>query len=59
LSYYHCFQYHQTSIDNVREAEKQTAATGRMRSVAIALDTKGPEIRTGVLESVRNEILLN
>lgn len=36
-------QYHQSVIDNAREAAK--AQTGR--PLAIALDTKGPEIRTG------------
>lgn len=46
------FQYHKTSIENVRKAEQLTATTGRFRPLAIALDTKGPEIRTGVLESV-------
>ncbi|KAK1055534.1 Pyruvate kinase [Friedmanniomyces endolithicus] len=37
------YDYHQSVIDNAREAEKQQAG----RPVAIALDTKGPEIRTG------------
>ncbi|TLS28302.1 hypothetical protein PpBr36_01491 [Pyricularia pennisetigena] len=37
------YEYHQSVIDNAREAEKQM--TGRQ--LAIALDTKGPEIRTG------------
>ena len=37
------YEYHQSVIDNARAAEK--AAPGR--PVAIALDTKGPEIRTG------------
>ncbi|KAI0905744.1 pyruvate kinase [Ustulina deusta] len=37
------YEYHQSVIDNTRAAEK--AQPGR--PVAIALDTKGPEIRTG------------
>ncbi|KAF8251846.1 pyruvate kinase [Wilcoxina mikolae CBS 423.85] len=37
------YEYHQSVIDNTREAEKVQAG----RPVAIALDTKGPEIRTG------------
>ncbi|KAK3627987.1 Pyruvate kinase [Elasticomyces elasticus] len=37
------YDYHQSVIDNTREAEKQQPGRG----VAIALDTKGPEIRTG------------
>jgi len=37
------YEYHQSVIDNARAAEK--AMPGRQ--IAIALDTKGPEIRTG------------
>ncbi|KAL2024942.1 hypothetical protein VTK56DRAFT_3641 [Thermocarpiscus australiensis] len=37
------YEYHQSVIDNARAAEK--AQKGRQ--IAIALDTKGPEIRTG------------
>ncbi|KAF3764659.1 hypothetical protein M406DRAFT_291806 [Cryphonectria parasitica EP155] len=37
------YSYHQSVIDNARAAEKAQAG----RQVAIALDTKGPEIRTG------------
>lgn len=36
-------EYHQSVIDHAREAEK----VQRGRPIAIALDTKGPEIRTG------------
>jgi pyruvate kinase len=36
-------EYHQATIDNVRAAAQELQAT-----VGIALDTKGPEIRTGV-----------
>eukprot|EP01129_Flabellula_baltica_P000493 TRINITY_DN10498_c0_g1_i1.p1 TRINITY_DN10498_c0_g1~~TRINITY_DN10498_c0_g1_i1.p1 ORF type:complete len:522 (+),score=153.06 TRINITY_DN10498_c0_g1_i1:76-1641(+) len=38
--------FHQSIIDNVREASHITG-----RQVALMLDTKGPEIRTGKLES--------
>ncbi|KAI9780132.1 MAG: Pyruvate kinase [Geoglossum umbratile] len=38
--------YHQSVIDNARNAEKVMAG----RQLAIALDTKGPEIRTGDTE---------
>lgn len=37
------YEYHQSVIDNSREAERQHPG----RPLAIALDTKGPEIRTG------------
>jgi pyruvate kinase len=37
------YEYHQTVIDNAREAVKVQDG----RPIAIALDTKGPEIRTG------------
>ncbi|GAB7355850.1 hypothetical protein MBLNU459_g6512t1 [Dothideomycetes sp. NU459] len=37
------YEYHQSVIDNAREAEKLQPG----RPLAIALDTKGPEIRTG------------
>ncbi|KAK6428320.1 Pyruvate kinase, partial [Oleoguttula sp. CCFEE 5521] len=37
------YEYHQSVIDNARKAEKEQEG----RPLAIALDTKGPEIRTG------------
>jgi len=37
------YEYHQSVIDNSRESAKQMPG----RPLAIALDTKGPEIRTG------------
>lgn len=37
------YEYHQSVINNAREAEK----VQKGRQIAIALDTKGPEIRTG------------
>ena len=37
------YEYHQSVIDNTRKAESEMAG----RPIAIALDTKGPEIRTG------------
>ncbi|KAF4977114.1 hypothetical protein FZEAL_6302 [Fusarium zealandicum] len=37
------YEYHKSVIDHARESE----ATHEGRNVAIALDTKGPEIRTG------------
>ncbi|KAI4160151.1 MAG: hypothetical protein LQ342_006009 [Letrouitia transgressa] len=37
------YEYHQSVIDNAREAERLQPG----RPLAIALDTKGPEIRTG------------
>jgi pyruvate kinase len=46
------FEEHGARINNIREAAKQSK-----QNVAILLDTKGPEIRTGVLE--KGEITLN
>ncbi|XP_023934658.1 pyruvate kinase isoform X2 [Bicyclus anynana] len=44
-------EYHAETIRNCREAEKNySAKLGIPFSLAIALDTKGPEIRTGLLE---------
>uniref|UniRef100_W5MHY8 Pyruvate kinase n=1 Tax=Lepisosteus oculatus TaxID=7918 RepID=W5MHY8_LEPOC len=49
-----CPQYHAESILNIREAtETLTSDPLYYRPVAIALDTKGPEIRTGL---VRGEV---
>lgn len=48
-----CPQYHAESIANIREAVESFAASPvSYRPVAIALDTKGPEIRTGILQGV-------
>ncbi|CAH0729223.1 unnamed protein product, partial [Brenthis ino] len=44
-------EYHAETIRNCREAEKNySARLGVPFSLAIALDTKGPEIRTGLLQ---------
>ncbi len=54
-------EYHSQTIDNCREAAKRYAdQKGYTPSLAIALDTKGPEIRTGKLEGDdgRKEVLL-
>lgn len=49
-------EYHAETIRNCREAEKNySAKLGIPFSLAIALDTKGPEIRTGLLEGVSLE----
>ncbi|XP_073984671.1 pyruvate kinase-like isoform X3 [Rhodnius prolixus] len=45
------YEYHSKVIANVKEAEKNfSMKTGVFTPIAIALDTKGPEIRTGILE---------
>ena len=41
------YEYHQSVIDNSRAAAK---ASPSGRPIAIALDTKGPEIRTGLMK---------
>lgn len=41
------YEYHQSVIDNARAA---VAANPAGRPLAIALDTKGPEIRTGLMK---------
>ncbi|EKM61229.1 uncharacterized protein PHACADRAFT_111557 [Phanerochaete carnosa HHB-10118-sp] len=40
------YEYHQSVVDNTRAA---VAANPNFRPIAIALDTKGPEIRTGLI----------
>ncbi len=50
---YLCFQYHKATIANVRKASERVAD----KNIAIALDTKGPEIRTGLLKGVSESSL--
>lgn len=45
-------KYHAESIKNIRLAEASLKHTPAYRVVAIALDTKGPEIRTGLIKGV-------
>lgn len=41
------YEYHQSVIDNARAAAAKSPSG---RPIAIALDTKGPEIRTGLMK---------
>jgi len=51
-------EYHANTIKNLRQAaENYGKKIGVYSPLAIALDTKGPEIRTGLLEGVSYLIL--
>ncbi|KAK7791837.1 hypothetical protein R5R35_001251 [Gryllus longicercus] len=44
-------EYHEETIINIRKAvDDHSAKVGMVVPIAVALDTKGPEIRTGLLE---------
>lgn len=53
-------EYHANTIKNLRQAaENYSKKIGLYSPLAIALDTKGPEIRTGLLEGVSCLHILN
>ncbi|VDN33312.1 unnamed protein product [Gongylonema pulchrum] len=47
-------EYHAQTVENIRAAIENPAET----DVAIALDTKGPEIRTGIIETGKSDEVL-
>lgn len=50
-------EFHANTISNIRQAVKNySAKIGMAYPLAIALDTKGPEIRTGLLAGVYYEV---
>jgi len=49
------YEYHQSVVDNVRKL----VASEPGRPLAIALDTKGPEIRTGLMRPGLEEVKIN
>jgi len=52
-------EYHGQTIANIREAvDNYSKKLGMSCPLAIALDTKGPEIRTGLLEGVMHLVYM-